>query len=459
MAFNVTYNIIAQDKFSKVGRKVDVANKKMASRFAKTSRKMGRDSDRLNKKFKNMSAAAGGFASSLKGLASVAIAGMAIKKVVEVGATFQDSMADLEAITGASGKQLKFLQTEALRLSKVSIKSASEIATAFKLVASAKPELLEDTKALAKVTEQVLLLSNASGLELEASANVAAQSLNIFGKNANFAAKYVNILAAGSKFGASEIRDTGEAILLAGPAARAAGLSFNQLNAAIQTVALGGIKGSQAGTALNAMLGRLQRAGIDFNKLGLEGSFMKIKTALENMDTPQKKAQLAAKIFGEEHAKVGFSILNNINMLTHFEKKLKGTTVAQDQANIRLNTFNKKSSRLGSVIGAKAIESFNKIEPAASKTVDAAAIVFENIDFLNTIPRIVIGGIIDLFNGVSAENNSTVKNSTIDSSLNSKSSSTVDVNLNAPQGVIKSIKSKSSGSTKLNVGNNMVPNY
>lgn len=305
-------------------------------------------------------------------------------------------MAELSAITGAVGKDFDKLNAQSLALAKSSVTAQSEVARGIKLVASAKPELLDNLPLLVKTTEQILLLKNASGLELAEAATVGAQSLNIFGKGAEFAGKFVNILAAGSKFGSSEIQDTGQAVLLSGGAARNAGLGFLELNAAIQVAALGGFKGSQAGTALNAILGRLQRKGIDFKKLGLEKSFTLVKDALDGQTDSTKRALLASEIFGEEHAKVGFALINNVSQFGNFERKLKGTNVAQEQAAIRLNTFNTRIKQLGISIKDKLIAAFTRLEPTFSGLITKATEFIDAITpaqvnaFANSIKNTVL---------------------------------------------------------------------
>ncbi len=372
MAFNVSYIFQARDQFSAVARKVKKQTKGLRNQFKGLRSQLLR----TNKAFKKTSATMG---SGFRRMAAAAIGFFGAREFIRAGSEFQSSLADLSAITGATGKDFDLLKSKTLSLAKISKTAQAAVAEGIKLVASAKPELLENLPLLIKTTEQILLLKNASGLDLATSAKVGAESLNIFGKGAEFASKFVNILAAGSKFGSSEIADTGQAVLLAGGGARNAGLSFLQLNAAIQTVALSGFKGSQAGTALNAILGRLQRKGIDFQKLGLEGAFMVVKKAMDAQTDSTKRAQFAADLFGEEHAKVGFALLNNVGMLSKFEKSLAGTKVAEEQAAIRLATFSATARGLGIAVRDKLIRVFLKLAPTFEKITQDAT------DFIDSI--------------------------------------------------------------------------
>lgn len=451
MAFNVIYNIIAQDKFSAAAKKITRATSRMRDRFERTSQSISG----FAKKFGAVTAAAGA-------------ALLAFNKFTDVGGRFQDSLADLSAITGATGKDLKFLEEKSFELGKRFAQSGDQILTAFKLVASAKPELLEDAAALTTVTEKVLLLSNAAGIDLTNAANITAQGLNIFGAGADQAGRFVNVLAAGAKLGSSEIAETGEAMLIAGPAAKAAGLSFEQLNAAIQTVAKGGIKGAMAGTALNSILLRLQTKGVDFQKLGLQGTFDLINKKMNSLTDSTARAQLAAELFGLNHTKVGFALLENSKFLGQYEKTLKGTNIAEEQANIRMGTFNTKARRLGNTLMEGLVRVFLMIEPLLSGIVVALDVtlrfigrvldifIIRPIKIFFTLLGKVAGAISTLslagFGGTLQE----LKEIALPESPAAGGGATVDVNLNAPAGTVKSVKSKSKGSTNLNVGTNMV---
>lgn len=470
--FNVLYNIIAVNKFSKVAQKIGLSTDKLRG-------KMKGLSDTLNKSLKK----------GLKDLGGMILAGgvvLAMRRAIQVGARFQDSLMDLSAITGAVGRDLDFMKGKAFELGKVSARSGNEVLGAFTLVASAKPELLSNTKALAGVTEQVLLLSNAAGIDLVSASNITAQGLNIFGEGADQAARFVNVLAAGSKYGSSMIRETGEAMLIAGPSAKAAGLSFEQLNAAIQAVALGGIKGARSGTALNAILGRLQRGtkgvmrGIDFSKTGVQGGIELVKKRMDRLRNSTQRAQFAAKVFGEEHAKVGFALLDNVGTLDAFERKLTGTNVAQEQADKRLGTFNAKIRRFGTLIEEKVVSAFLLMEPLLSGLVDLLGIFVKGTAvFLDTAilkPLKVIGmllgktigmiatgfdmsgwrGTFDELKEVIAPDYAAQQRANLPAGGTNNSQSNIDVNLNAPAGVIKNVQSSSKGGANINVGANMV---
>ena len=96
-------------------------------------------------------------AGAAKAIALIGV-GVAVKfvtdKVIADTRAFGAAVSDLAAITGASGKDLKFLSDASREFGSTTTLSATEAAEAFKLIASAKPDLLENVEALKAVTEK-----------------------------------------------------------------------------------------------------------------------------------------------------------------------------------------------------------------------------------------------------------------------------------------------------------------
>jgi len=359
MANKVSFLIELKERFLRTAK---VINKQIKA-FGKNSAKAGKAiRENLTTSFKDLRKSA-----STAFLAMSAVSALAFRKMVKEGSNFQDSLADLSAITGLAGKGLSDLSDDILKLARDSVTSSSEVAQAFKVIGSNQPELLKNIPALKSMTKEVLLLKNAAGIDLFEAAEIASIGLNQLGLKADQISRVVNVLAAGAKFGSSEIRSTGEALLIASSNAVAAGQSLEQLNAAIQAVARGGIRGSQAGTALSAIFGRLRRAGFDLQKLGLAKTFEEIKRQLDNTTNSTKLAKLEQKFFGEEHAKVGLALVRNVDFLRTVEKQLTNTNVAQEQANIRLNTFSTRMRKIGILINQALIKTFRRLEPTLTR--------------------------------------------------------------------------------------------
>ncbi|HUW21514.1 MAG TPA: phage tail tape measure protein, partial [Candidatus Bathyarchaeia archaeon] len=132
-------------------------------------------------------------------MAGFAVAGALIGKVlvnsVRRMAEFEEVGSNLSAITGLMGEDLDFLKRKAIEMGGSTTKSSVDTLKAFKLIASAKPELLNNASALAATTKEAIALSEASGLELPAAAEALTTSLNQFSLSADQSSRVINVLA------------------------------------------------------------------------------------------------------------------------------------------------------------------------------------------------------------------------------------------------------------------------
>ena len=287
---------------------------------------------------------------------AAAIAGGALAKFLNDSAQaarkFEASISNLSAITGAVGQDLEFLRQAALEFGATTTLSASEAAEALKLVASAKPDLLESGEALKEVTRQAILLAEASGSTLADAARTVGNALNQFGEDADQAARFVNVLAAGAKFGSSEIEQTAVALKDAGVAASTAGISFEQTNAAIQVLAATGLSGAQSGTALRNIFLKLDN-DVDRN---LRPSVVGLEQALINLNQQNLSGAELVKRFGLENIVAGQTLLNNTDKLAELTQKLTGTSTAIEQADKNTDNWNGDLKELGSAFEALQIQ-------------------------------------------------------------------------------------------------------
>jgi hypothetical protein len=285
--------------------------------------------------------------------------GFGFKSIIDAGTSFEDAMADISAITGETGADLLRLEKRVIGMSKEFVIAQDQVALTFAQVASAKSELLKDPKALAEVTEQVLLLANAAGIEVSEAMSASVGALNQFGEGADQAGRFVNVMAAGAKVGASLVGQTAEALVDAGTAAADAGLSFEQTNALLQVLAKSEVKGARAGVALRnflAIIGEVAEGAIDPKKIGLFESLKALeKAGLTN-------TQLT-KIFGRETKNAASFLIKNIDLIKQWEKEITGTNEAQRQANVRLNTTSTRMRSLGISIKQKLIDAFDRLQP------------------------------------------------------------------------------------------------
>lgn len=277
-----------------------------------------------------------------------------LKKALTTTAEFSQSIADLSAITGAVGKDLEFFANQSKEIGRTTSLSASQAAAAFKLIASAKPDLLASADALAAVTKQAVTLAEATGQDLPTAAKALGSALNQFQLPASKAAEVINILAASSKFGTAEVANVTEAMRNAGPAASALGIDFAETVSAIQGFAKAGIVGADAGSKLKQVLFALEKEGTSKTKPSIVG----ISVALQNLAKENKSVSELMDIFGKESAGAAAALLGQVDAVTSLNVSLRGTQTAVEQAAGRMDTLTGDVLSLGSAIEGLTLEAF-----------------------------------------------------------------------------------------------------
>ncbi len=292
-----------------------------------------------------------GLSSSLKKLGAVAgaaVLGKVLLDTANVIRNFEKSISDLSAITGATGADLDRLADASKRIGQTTTLSASQAAEAFKLMASAKPDLLANLDALEATTLAAVTLAEAAGIELPAATAALGESLNQFGASAEEAGRFINVLAAGAKFGASEIEDTAAALKNAGTVASLAGLSFEETNAALQGLAAGGIKGSKAGEKLKSVLIRLQVQADDRFNPAIHG----LSTVLDNLAEANLSVTEKVKIFGIEAVSTADLLVQQRETIATVTEKITGSNEAYEQAEKRTDNLDGSIKQLSSAFEA-----------------------------------------------------------------------------------------------------------
>lgn len=257
---------------------------------------------------------------------------------------FEQSIADLGAITGATGTDLDKFQKEVLRVSKSTGKGAVDIAKAFQIVGSAQPELLSSAAALGSVTEAAVLLSKAGNIDVPEAANSLALAMNQFGASALEAASYTDILATSQQKGTATIPQLSESLKNVGSVARASGLSFETTNAALQGLAKGGLVGAEAGTKLRTILLRLAKTGRE----DLNPATQKFSDILGVLKKEVGTVTDAQKLFGEEAAAAALTLINQKQVIEDLDGALNVHGAALLQAEQRYDTIDGKVEKFKS---------------------------------------------------------------------------------------------------------------
>lgn len=343
------------------GKKNTDEYSKLASKYGQVTKQAQLADAQLKKidaqvgdNFRNVGNYTGAVDKLKNGLGQLGLAfgiGSVIQSGVKSMMEFNQQVADLQAITGAGGADLEFYAQQANKLGVNVEGGASAVVEAYKLIGSAKPELLQNAQALDAVTKSAITLSQASGMTLPESATALTDAMNQFGASADEADKFVNVLANGAKFGSAEIPQITEALLKFGAVAKSTGTSVEESTALIELLGEKGLKGAEAGTALrNVMLKlsapdalpkeaqqRLEALGISLEELS--NPALSITQKLEMLKPLTQDAGALMKVFGTENATASLALLQNTERIKELNGQMYEQGTATEQAQQRTNTL------------------------------------------------------------------------------------------------------------------------
>ena len=305
------------------------------------------------------------------GMATAAIASLTgiafgFKKASQASNDFEERVDNLSSLTGLAGEELQWLEQRSKELSTsvladgVKVKQgAQEIIDAFTKTGSARPELLKNKEALSEVTEEAIILSNASKDELQPSIEALTMVLNQYNEKASESRRIINALAAGSKEGAGEIPYLTTGFEKAGTVAADADISIETLVATLETLAPRITQAEIAGRSLKGVILDMQTSTDDINP-----SIVGWTTALENLNKKHLTTTQLTKMFGTENITTAKILLNNIGELKKYETAVTGTNVAIEQATINTGNNNAKLAQARNHLQNVTIELGKKLSPA-----------------------------------------------------------------------------------------------
>lgn len=302
----------------------------------------------------NYTSALRGYGAQLLGAAGItggfAFFAETVKNAFKLIKEFEKGLASLSAITGASGKDLEFLENKAREMSGQYGKSALEIVDAFKLVGSQKPELLKNADALQQVTDKVIVLSDATGMDLTSSASAVTAVMNQFGLGADKAGKIINSLAAGSLEGSAEVGNITESLKNFGTVANASNLTVEQSIALIEVLGEKQIFGAEAGTKLRGATLKLKEANLGYQSgiFNMNDALVEANLKMNEFGTAAEKDAYLQKIFGAENITVGQILLQNRDKFNLLTKAVTDTNVAYEQASKMNDTLAKDLAKASS---------------------------------------------------------------------------------------------------------------
>ncbi|KEQ11223.1 hypothetical protein GZ77_26555 [Endozoicomonas montiporae] len=307
---------------------------------------------------------------------------------VMVAANFEQSMADLGAISGMTktSDEFKALEVQAKKLGSTTQYSASESAQAMQYLAMAGFK----TNEILEASGDVLNLAAAGNMGLAEAADIASNILSGFNLEASKQASVNDVLANTFTTSNTNLQMLGETMKYVAPVASSVGASIEEVAGMTGLLGNVGIQGSQAGTALRAMFLRLasptKEAASMLEELGIvtqdaDGNLRSMPELLKEMGDSLDglgsgdKANYLSKIFGTEAVSAVTELMNQANSggLEDYINSLDKSGTAANIAASRMDTTQGAIKKLTSAGEGLAIALGSVLLPAVASVVGIMA--------------------------------------------------------------------------------------
>lgn len=284
----------------------------------------------------------------------------------EAGIKLDSQMHDLSAVAGVTGESLKMIEGFARESAKTFGTDASVAVEGYKLLLSQlSPELGQYPEVLREMGDCIQTTSKLMGGDGVSAAQVLTTAMNQYGVSLDDPtaasaemARMMNVMAAAGQAGSAELPAISAALQQCGMAAKAANVSFEETNAAIQVLDKAGKKASEGGVALRNVLGQLakgrfvekqaaeelQKAGIDVQALG--DNSKSLKERLDILKPMLNDSALLSKFFGVENANAARALIQGTEALDGFTEAVSGTKSAEEQAAVVMDSYAERQARV-----------------------------------------------------------------------------------------------------------------
>lgn len=230
---------------------------------------------------------------------------------VKIAADFQQQLATVGAKGGYRAEDMAKLREQARKLGAETVWSASEAAKGMEFLAMAGFNANDTMAAMPGLLD----LASAAGSELGVTADIASDILSGFGIEAAEMGRVSDVLAKATTTSNTNLEMLGDTMKYVAPIARTAGMSLEETAAMAGLLANVGIKSSQAGTSMKAMLLQLtsKKAVAEMERLGVaardsDGNMRNMVEVMADMAKATEsmgsfdRLESLAKIFGREPA-------------------------------------------------------------------------------------------------------------------------------------------------------------
>ena len=323
-----------------------------------------------------------------------AIAGIGAA-AVKVGADFDSSMSKVKALSGANEEQFAQLRQAALDAGETTAFSASEAADALGYMALAGWDADQSITALPGVLD----LAAASGMDLAAASDMVTDYLSAFGLEAAQASDFADMLAYAQANSNTSAEQLGEAYKNCAATLHGAGQDVETVTSLLEALANQGLKGSEAGTAVSAIMrditakmsdGAIKIGDASVAVQDADGNFRDladiltdVEAATEGMGTAQQATALSGTFTADSIKGLNMVLTEGMDNISGYEEKLRGSLgTAGEQANTMLDNFSGQMTLLQSALQGAAISISDVLTPVISNLV---GYVQQAVDWFNSL--------------------------------------------------------------------------
>ncbi|MGD8567382.1 MAG: phage tail tape measure protein [Gammaproteobacteria bacterium] len=313
---------------------------------------------------------------SAGGIAAFAGIGLAVKSAVKTFAGFEQSLANVESVAGATASEMDELRAAAIRAGEQTRFTASEAADAMYYLASAGFDASESVSAL----DGVLSLATATQSDLASTSASVAASISQFGLDASAASLVANVFAAAIGNSQANMEKLTNSMRNVGPVAGALGKSIEETVGVLQVLYDAGFQGEQAGVALrnifislasksDPITQRLMQLGLTFEELNPQAnSFAEI---VDNINAKIEDPAQALEAFDKRTGPQLISLLKaGGEAINEYTTAVTGTNKAVSAAATQLDTLQGSFDLLKSAAQSAAINIISELQPAIRGLVD-----------------------------------------------------------------------------------------
>ena len=271
------------------------------------------------------------------------------KAAMDTFVNFEQSMAKVQAVTGATVEEFAMLTDEAKRLGATTVFTAQQFSD-LQMVLGRKgfrPDAIKD------MTGAISDLALATGEDLTLAAETVSSSINAFGLEASQAGSVANTLASAAANSSLSLSTFSTAFGHAGASAKAVGVDIEELSAMMGVLMDNGIKASKSGTGLRKIFGKLNEQGIPFSQ------------TLDHLASGQMTLNQAQKLVGVTAANQLIILAKNKDKLSELTHEYKTNTGRlKEMADIMGNTTFAKLKKFTSAMEGLRLEFGNVIAEA-----------------------------------------------------------------------------------------------